>query len=75
MRQIAGTPGSLEAVFVSCTSLRSFGITNSLEDELGIPVLSSNLVFGWHLLRLAGIDDRLPGFGSLFEHNLNGVLS
>ena len=75
VRQIAGTPGSLEAVFVSCTSLRLFGIANSLEDELGIPVVTSNLVFGWHLLRLAGIDDHLPGFGSLFEHNLNGVLS
>lgn len=59
-----------DAVFVSCTSLRSFGIIDNLESELGIPVLSSNQAFLWHLLRLAGVDDHLPGLGSLFRHGL-----
>ena len=60
---------------MSCTSLRLFGIAEALEDELDIPVVSSNLAFGWHLLRLAGIDDHLPGLGSLFGLGLDGAAS
>jgi len=37
--------------------------------------VSSNLAFGWHLLRLAGIDDHLPGLGSLFGLGLDGAAS
>ena len=56
-----------DAVFVSCTSLRTFGIIEDLESELGIPVVSSNLALLWRLLRLAGISDRVPGHGALFR--------
>ena len=58
------------AVFVSCTSLRTFGIVADLEAELGGPVVSSNQALAWHLHRLAGVQDALPGFGTLFEHGL-----
>ncbi len=64
--------GRPDAVFVSCTSLRAFGVAGGLEDELGVPVVSSNLAFGWHLLRLAGIDDRIDGLGSLYGLDLDG---
>ncbi|THH38037.1 Asp/Glu racemase [Aliishimia ponticola] len=43
----------VDAVFLSCTNLRSFEIIPGLQDSLGLPVLSSNLVIGWHMLRLA----------------------
>lgn len=56
-----------EGVFVSCTSLRTFDIVDELETELGVPVVSSNLALSWHLLRLAGIDDSVPGLGQLFR--------
>ncbi len=56
-----------DAVFVSCTSLRAFGIIESLEAELGVPVVSSNSAFTWHLLRLAGVEDQLPGLGTLMR--------
>jgi maleate isomerase len=65
VRQIAAA-SDCDAVFVSCTSLRLFGVVDALEQELGKPVVSSNLAFLWHLLRLSGIDDQLDGFGSLF---------
>lgn len=55
-----------DAVFVSCTSLRVLDIAADLEAELGIPVVSSNMALIWHLLRLAGVDDDLSGFGRLF---------
>jgi len=69
VRRIGGEPGC-DAVFVSCTSLRTFGIVADLEAELGRPVVSSNQALAWHLHRLAGVQDALPGFGTLFEHGL-----
>jgi len=56
---------SCDAVFVSCTSLRAFGIVQALEVELDKPVVSSNLAFTWHLLRLAGVDDPVAQLGRL----------
>ncbi|MDJ0627937.1 MAG: Asp/Glu racemase [Rhodobacter sp.] len=44
----------IDALFLSCTNLRTFGILHPLQQRLGIPVLSSNLVLAWHMLRLAG---------------------
>ncbi|MDF1720659.1 MAG: hypothetical protein P1U65_08290 [Minwuia sp.] len=57
-----GTP-DMEAVFVSCTNLRSLGIIAEAERRIGKPVLSSNLVLGWHMLALAGAQapDGSPG--------------
>jgi len=54
-----------DAVFVSCTSLRSLSIIPALEAELGIPVVSSNQALIWKLLRLAGVDDSVEDRGSL----------
>ena len=56
-----------DGVFISCTSLRAAGIVEEAERQLGKPVTSSNHALAWHLLRLAGIDDGLDGFGQLFQ--------
>lgn len=45
-----------DAVFLSCTNLRTLDILASSERTLGVPVLSSNLVLAWHMARLAGVD-------------------
>lgn len=42
----------VDAVFLSCTNLRTLGVIDRLETTLGLPVLSSNLVLAWHMLRL-----------------------
>lgn len=65
VHQVAAA-GDCDAVFVSCTSLRLFGVVAELEAELGVPVVSSNLALLWQLLRLAGVDDQLDGLGALF---------
>ena len=57
----------VDAIFVSCTSVRLMLVCAELERNLGIPLTSSNHAMAWHALRLAGIDDRLPQFGSLYE--------
>ena len=42
----------VDALFLSCTNLRTLDVIGPLERELRIPVLSSNLVLAWDLLRL-----------------------
>jgi maleate isomerase len=59
--------GEVEAIFVSCTSVRLMQACAALEQSLGIPLTSSNHAMAWHALRLAGVDDRLGRFGSLFD--------
>ncbi|HEV7370414.1 Asp/Glu racemase [Arenibaculum sp.] len=66
VREAARHP-DVEAVFVSCTSLRVAEIAESLEAEIGMPVTSSNHALAWHSLRLAGVGDALPGRGRLFR--------
>jgi maleate isomerase len=56
-----------DGIFISCTSLRAAGIIKEAEVKLGKPVTASNHALAWHLLRLAGIDDKLADFGRLFS--------
>jgi len=65
VRTIAGS-ADCDAVFVSCTSVRMMADAQRLEDEIGVPVISSNVALIWHLLRLAGVRDEIAGFGSLY---------
>lgn len=52
-----------EALFLSCTNLRTLDIIAPLEEELGVPVLSSNQVLAWHMARITGVPlaDDAPG--------------
>lgn len=61
-----GRMDGVDAVFVSCTSIRLAAIACEVEAELDKPVTSSNHALAWHCLRLAGIDDPQPRFGRLF---------
>lgn len=62
-----GAHDDVDAVFVSCTSLRMADLTRDVEQALGKPVVASNTAMAWHALRLAGVRDALPRFGRLFE--------
>ena len=56
----------VDAVFVSCTSVRLLDAVAGIEAEVGLPVTSSNHAMAWHCLRLLGIDDKRPELGRLF---------
>ena len=70
---IAGAAATLEldrdaeAVFLSCTNLRTLGVLAEIEAMTGKLALSSNQAMAWHMMQLAGIDHRPAGFGKLFE--------
>lgn len=56
-----------EAIFISCGALRSVEIIDALEARTGKPVITSNQAMMWDCLRLAGINDRIDGYGRLFR--------
>jgi maleate isomerase len=60
----------LDAVFVSCTSLRLSDAVAAIETEVGIPVTSSDHALAWHCLRLAGVNDTIENAGTLFRRTL-----
>jgi len=57
----------VDAVFVSCTSLRLTEIIEAAEEAAGVPVTSSDHAMAWHCLRLAGLKETVPGAGRLFS--------
>ena len=57
----------VDAIFISCTSVRIVADVVAIEADLDIPVTSSNHALAWHCLRLAGIDDKQPELGRLFS--------
>lgn len=48
--------GESDAVFLSCTNLQSLDVITEIEAVCDCPVLSSNLVLGWHMLEQAGLE-------------------
>lgn len=69
LRAVGGDP-ACEAVFVSCTNLLALDVLEEMEAELGKPVLTSNQVLCWHMLRLAGIEDAPRAAGRLADRRL-----
>lgn len=54
-----------DAVFAACTNLRAVAVLAEAERRLGKPVLASNQVMAWHMLRLAGVAAPLATGGAL----------
>jgi maleate isomerase len=65
-----GRADTVDAVFVSCTSLRLIDAVTEIEAALRKPVTSSNHAMAWHCLRLAGVEDSRIGLGRLFARPL-----
>ena len=59
--------GGIDALFLSCTNLRTLDIIEKLEAETGLPVLSSNQVLAWHMAQLSDKDLTDLPFGTLFK--------
>ena len=55
-----------DAIFISCGALRTLEVVEAIEQEAGKPVICSNQAMIWDTLRLAGINDKIQGYGRLF---------
>ena len=56
-----------QAVFLSCTNLRTLDIIDDLEAELGLPVISSNQVLAWHMAEATAAPHASDAPGRLFK--------
>jgi len=56
----------IDGVFVSCTNWRTIEIIETLERDLGKPVVTSNQASLWLALKKMGMPGR-PGYGQLFS--------
>jgi maleate cis-trans isomerase len=56
-----------DAVLLSGTGLPTVAVLETLERDLGKPVISSNQASLWQALRLAGVREAIPGFGRLLR--------
>nr|WP_309084634.1 ectoine utilization protein EutA [Chelativorans sp.] len=59
------TAPAAEALFISCTGLRSAGVAAEIETAIGRPVVTSNLATAWACLRLCGDATARPELGRL----------
>lgn len=58
---------SVDAVFLSCTNLRTLKAIPEIEVATGKPALSSNQVLAWHMAQIAGVQPINTGVGCLFD--------
>lgn len=54
-----------EAIFLSCTTSRALDAIAPLEQQTGLPVITSNQASFWHGLSLTGYARAMTGFGRL----------
>lgn len=57
----------VEGIFISCTGLRSLQIVEGLEEDLGLPILTSTGATIWASLYRLGSRADMPGYGRLLE--------
>lgn len=56
-----------DVIFLSCSGIRSVEVIADIEAIVGKPVVTSNQAMMWSCLRHAGIQDKIIGYGRLFE--------
>jgi maleate isomerase len=57
----------VDALCLLATDMHTFGIIDALEQDLGLPVLSSNQALLWAGLRALGVGDPVDGVGQLLR--------
>ena len=56
-----------DGIWITQASMPSVGVIADLERDCGVPVISTAQALMWAGLRLVGIEDRITGFGRLFD--------
>jgi maleate isomerase len=58
-----------DGLIAACLNFRSHPIVEAVEARIGKPVVTSTQAVLWHLLRLAGVETPIPGFGRLLREH------
>lgn len=65
--RVRKTQASANAILVSCGGLRTLEILAPLEQQGGVPAVSSMPAALWAAVRLLGLSGRAPGYGTLLS--------
>ncbi|HJP64901.1 MAG TPA: maleate cis-trans isomerase [Actinomycetota bacterium] len=65
---VANVPPSAGVVFMGGNGFRAIGVIETLERQLGIPVLTANQVLFWEALQEAGARVAVDGYGAIFTN-------
>jgi arylmalonate decarboxylase len=65
--EVCAEAAGAEGLLISCGGLRTLGVAKPLEDEVGVPVVSSTQAAFWAAMRLAGESGHVAGRGRLLE--------
>lgn len=63
---VAATGEDADALFISCTALRSASVAAEIEERIGRPVVTSNQATAWACRVACGLDATVEGAGRLF---------
>lgn len=55
-----------DSFFLSCMGLNTMEFVQTMEDDFGVPVITSHQASLWACLRHSGVKDKIPGLGKLF---------
>ncbi|MFX0210588.1 MAG: maleate cis-trans isomerase, partial [Candidatus Hodarchaeota archaeon] len=56
-----------DGIFISCTNLPTISNIAQLEEELRVPIISSNTSTIWKAIRKLGITLKITGYSKLLE--------
>lgn len=56
-----------DALFISCTALRSAEVAGIIEKEIGKPVVTSNQAAAWRALNIVGMASNVSGYGKILS--------
>lgn len=60
---------SSDGLMIACLNFRSHLAIETIERRIGKPVISSTQAVLWHVMRLAGVDAKIPGCGRLLREH------
>lgn len=66
-KQVFRAAANPDGIWITGALMPSVGAIQSLEDDLGVPVITSMQSMAWAALRAVGVNEKIEGFGRLFE--------
>lgn len=66
-KEVFRAAGNADGLWITGALMPSVGVIQALEDDLGVPVVTSMQAMAWAGLRAAGIPDKIAGFGRLLQ--------
>lgn len=66
-KQVFRAASNPDGIWITGALMPSVGAVQSLEDDLGVPVVTSMQSMAWAALRAVSVNEKIEGFGRLFQ--------